>query len=80
MLRSLLGESRGVVGSRTGIRLCLGDVGESLRLSKAGGGEEETVTVLSIAPPAVSAWGCWFGSEERSGRPESLSGSLSLVR
>lgn len=80
MLRSLPGESRGVPGSRTGIRLNLGDDGESLRLSRAGGGEEETVTVLSIAPPAVSAWGCWFGSEERSGRPESLSGSLSFVR
>lgn len=78
--RSRLGESRGAPGSRTGIRLSLGDEGESLCLRKAGGGEEETVTVLSMAPPAVSAWGCWFGSEERSGRPESLSGSLSLVR
>lgn len=80
MFRSLLGESNGLLGSRTGIRLNLGDDGESLRLSRAGGGDEETVTVLSTAPPAVSAWGCWFGSEERSGRPESLSGSLSLVR
>lgn len=79
MLRSLVGESR-TLGSRTGIRLNLGDDGESLRLSRAGGGEEETVTVLSIAPPTASAWGCWFGSEERSGRPESLSGSLSFVR
>lgn len=78
--RSLLGESRGALGSRTGIRLSLGDKGESLRRSRAGGGEEETVTVLSMAPPAVSAWGCWLGSEERSGRPESLSGSLSVVR
>lgn len=80
MWRSLLGESRRAVASRTGIRLSLGDEGESLRLSRAGGGEEETVTVLSIGPPAVSAWGCWFGSEERSGKPESLSGSRSFVR
>lgn len=77
-LRSLLGESRGELGSRTGIRLSLGDKGESLCLSTAGGGEEETV--LSTVPPAMSTWGWWFGSEERSGRPESLSGSLSLIR
>lgn len=58
MLRSLQGESRGELGSRTGIRLSLGDEGEFLRLSTGGGGEEDTVTVLSTAPPAVSAWGC----------------------
>lgn len=58
MLRSLLGESMGALGSRTGIRLSFGDKGESLRLSRGGGGEEEKVTVLSIAPPTVSAWGC----------------------
>lgn len=80
MLRSLLGESRGAPGSRTGMRLSLGDRGESLLLRRAGGGDEETVTVLSTAPPAVSAWGCWLGSEDRSGRPESLSGSLSFVK
>ncbi len=50
-----MGESKGAPGSRTGIRLDFGDEGESLRLSRAGGGEEETVTVLSTAPPAVSA-------------------------
>lgn len=55
MFKSLLGESRGLLGSRTGIRLNLGDEGESLRLSRAGGGEEDTVTVLSTAPPTVSA-------------------------
>lgn len=55
LLRSLLGESRGLFGSRTGIRLNLGDDGEPRLLSRAGGGEEETVTVLSRAPPAVSA-------------------------
>lgn len=51
-LRSLLGDSRGELGSRTGMRLSLGEVKESVRLSTTGGGEEETV--LSIAPPAVS--------------------------
>lgn len=56
--RSLLGESKGLLGSLTGIRLSLGEEGESLCLSRAGGGEEETVTVLSTAPPAVSAWSC----------------------
>lgn len=69
----MLGESRKMAGSRMGMRLNLGDNGESLGRRTAGGGEEETVAV-------VSACGCWCGSRERSGRPESLSGSLSLVR
>lgn len=78
-LRSLLWDSRGELGSRTGIRLSLGEVEESVRLSITGGGEEETV--LSIAAPAGSpcCCCCWLGSEEWSGRPESLSGSLSFV-
>jgi hypothetical protein len=77
------GESRvGEAGSRTGIRLCRGEVeDESLRGRAGGGGDADTVTaVLSSAPqPPASAWSCWLGSEERSGRPESLSGSRSLV-
>ena len=76
------GESRvGEAGSRTGIRLSRGEEEQESRRGRSGGGDADTVTaVLSSAPqPPASAWGCWLGSEERSGRPESLSGSRSLV-
>lgn len=46
----LLGESKKMAGSRTGMRLNLGEDGESLGRRATSGGEVETVAV-------VSAWG-----------------------
>lgn len=43
----LLGQSRKMAGSRTGIRLNLGEDGESLGRRMTSGGEEETVAVVS---------------------------------
>lgn len=54
--RSIVGESGTVVGSRMGMRLNLGEEGDSLRsrTKVGGGGEEEKVPVLSAALPAFS--------------------------